>query len=140
MQFSVASNAKSVAGRIKKRGKILSQSVKRALQITAQAGIGIIEERTSKGKGYKGGSFKPYSDVYAAFRNATGRGAVPDLQFTGKMLGRMTSKSNRKQAEIFFTRAAEAKKAAFNDQKRPFFGFSRKERDQLGQVFLKAMK
>ena len=52
------------------------------------------------------------------------------------MLGSMTTKANRKEAKIFFTRATEAKKAAMNNKTRPFFGFSKSEEKQLGKVFL----
>jgi len=139
MQIKIKTNAKEIAKRIKKQGKELSDSVKKALSITAQAGVNIIEDRTSKGVGYKG-SFKPYSATYAAFRASKGRGSLPDLQFTGQMLGSMTTKANSKQAEIFFSRAAESKKAAMNDKKRPFFGFSSSEEKKLGKIFFKALK
>jgi hypothetical protein len=140
MQVSVKTNAKEVSRRIGKKGKELSASVRRALSITAQAGVGIIEDRTAKGRGFKGGFFKKYNPTYAAFRSKRGRGSTPDLQFTGKMLGSMTTKANSKQAVIFFTRAAEAKKAAMNNKSRPFFGFNRKEEKQLGQVFFRNVK
>ena len=118
----------------------MSQSVRRALLATAQFGINIIEDRTAKGKGYKGGAFKPYSDVYAAFRKNNGRSATPDLQFTGKMIGSITTKANNIQAVIFFTRAAEAKKAAMNNKSRPFFGFNRKEKRKLSQIFFRNLR
>jgi len=140
MQVSVKTNAKEVSRRIGKKGKELSASVRRALSITAQAGVGIIEDRTAKGRGFKGGFFKKYNPTYAAFRSKRGRGSTPDLQFTGKMLGSITTKANSKQAVIFFTRAAEAKKAAMNNKSRPFFGFNRKEEKQLGQVFFRNLK
>jgi len=139
MQVKINTNAKEIAKRIKKKGKELSASVKNALSITAQAGVNIIEDRTSKGVGYKG-SFKPYSETYAAFRSSNGRGSIPDLQFTGQMLGSMTTKANSKQAEIFFSRAAESKKAAMNDKKRPFFAFNSSEEKKLGKIFFKALK
>ena len=140
MQVSVKTNAKEVSRRIGKKGKELSASVRRALSITAQAGVGIIEDRTAKGRGFKGGFFKKYNPTYAAFRSKRGRGSTPDLQFTGKMLGSITTKANSKQAVIFFTRASEAKKAAMNNKSRPFFGFNRKEEKQLGQVFFRNLK
>ena len=56
------------------------------------------------------------------------------------MLGCYDYKANSKQADIFFSRAAESKKAAMNNKSRPFFGFSRKEEKQLGQVFLRNLK
>ena len=145
MEIRVTSNSKDIAKRVGKKGKELSDSVKRALSITAQVGLTIIEDRTAKGEGYKGGAFAAYSTKgsnggYAAFRARKGRGSTPDLSFTGNMLGAMTTKANDKQAEIFFTRSTEAKKAAMNNKTRPFFGFSRSEEERLGKVFFRYLK
>mgnify|MGYP005624501657 FL=1 len=140
MDVKIDTNAKAVAKRIGKKGKELSASVKRALSVTAQVGINIIEARTSKGVGFKGGKFKKYTPIYAAFRASRGRSTNPDLQFTGQMLSSMTSRASSRQAEIFFTRATEAKKAAMNNKTRPFFGFSGREEKQLGEVFFRALK
>jgi len=52
----------------------------------------------------------------------------------------MSVVSNHKEAEIFFTRGTEAKKAAMNNEKRPFFGFSRNERKKLVSVFERNLK
>lgn len=139
MQVKIDTNAKEVAKRVGKKGDQLSASVKKALSITAQQGINIIEARTSKGIGFKG-AFKPYSTGYALFRSESGRGTKPDLSFTGQMLGSITSRATRKQAEIFFTRAAEAEKAAKNNKSRPFFGFNRREEKQLGEIFFRALR
>jgi len=140
MQVTIASNAKQIERATKKRGKELSASVKKALSITAQTGINIIEDRTKDSVGYKGGTFKPYSEKYSVFRTKNNRGTKPNLEFKGHMLGSMTSRANKRQAEIFFTRAAEAKKAAMNNKSRPFFGFSDTEDKALGQVFFRALK
>lgn len=139
MQVQIKANAKDIAKRIGKKGKELSASVKSALSLTAQAGVNIIEDRTRKGVGYKG-AFESYSPEYAAFRASKGRGTTVDLQFSGNMLGSMTTRANSKQAEIFFTKASESKKAAMNNKSRPFFGFSRSEEKRLGQVFFKVLK
>ena len=140
MDINLKTNAKKVEAALKKKGKNVSQSIKRALSITAQEGINIIEQRTADGIGYKGGAFKEYSEKYARFRAARGRGDNVDLQFTGRMLGSMTSKADRREAKIFFTRAEEAKKAAMNNKTRPFFGFNRKEEKQLATVFFRNIK
>jgi len=140
MDIKINTNAKDVAKRIGKKGKELSASVKKALSITAQVGINIIEARTSKGVGFKGGKFKKYTPLYAAFRASRGRSTSPDLQFTGQMLGSMTSRASSRQADIFFSRATESKKAAMNNIKRPFFGFNNREEKQLGEVFFRALK
>ena len=139
MQIKIKTNAKEIAKRVKKQGKELSDSVKKALSITAQAGVNIILDRTKDGKGYKG-NFKPYNSTYAAFRADKGRGSVPDLSFTGNMLGAMTTKASSKQAEIFFRGATESGKAAGNDKKRPFFGFNNSEEEKLGRIFFRALK
>jgi len=140
MEVRIQTNAKEVAKRVKKKGKALSDSVKKALSITAQSGVNIILDRTGKGAGFKGGAFEGYNPLYAAFRLAHGRSKTPDLNFTGQMLGSMTTKSTSSQAEIFFSRATESKKAAMNNKTRPFFGFNRKEEKKLGQVFFRALK
>jgi phage gpG-like protein len=140
MQVDIKTNAKKVQAALKKKGKDIDKSMKRALSITAQQGINIIEDRTQDGVGYKGGAFKGYSEKYAKFRRAKGRGKNVDLQFSGRMLGSMTSKADRKKATIFFTRAEEAKKAAMNDKTRPFFGFNRQEEKQLAKTFFRYIK
>ena len=139
MEVEIDTNLQDIRRRIGKKGDELSASIKQALSITAQVGINIIEARTSKGVGFKG-KFKAYTPIYAAFRQSRGRSAKPDLQFTGQMLGSMTSRTTSKQAEIFFSRATESKKAAMNNIKRPFFGFNDREEKQLAQVFFKALK
>ena len=139
MDVQIKTNAKDIAKLIGKKGKELSASVKSALSLTAQAGVNIIEDRTRKGVGYKG-AFESYSPEYAAFRASRGRGTTVDLQFTGQMLGSITTKANSKQAEIFFSKASESKKAAMNNKSRPFFGFNRSEKKQLSKVFFRALK
>ena len=137
MDLDITTNAERIIRALRRRGRDVNESIKSALSITAQEGINIIEQRTQDGKGYKDGAFKPYSEKYSRFRRSRGRGQNVDLQFTGRMLGSMTSRADSKKAIIFFTRAEEAKKAAMNNKTRPFFGFSRKERKQLGRVFFR---
>ena len=140
MQITIDTNAKKVEAALKKQGRDIASSFKKALSITAQEGVNIIENRTEKGVGYKDGAFKKYNEKYEAFRRKKGRSTSPDLNFSGKMLGSMTTKANRKEAKIFFTRAAEAKKAAMNNKTRPFFGFSKNEEAKLARVFFRYIK
>ena len=140
MKLTLDTNFKEVQKIINKRGKDLRKSTQKSLLRTALAGLNIIQSRTNKGQGYKGGKFKGYSSAYSAFRRNNGRGVVPDLQFTGQMFSAMTVKANSQEAEIFFNRATEAKKAAMNDKKRPFFGFSRNEEKKLALVFERNLK
>ena len=141
MEIKVTSNSRDIAKRVGKKGKELSDSVKRALSVTAQVGLTIIEDRTAKGEQINGQDFAPYSEEYTWFRAKNGRSVSNvDLQFTGKMLASMSVKANSSYATIFFTRAAEAKKAAMNNKTRPFFGFSRGEEERLGKVFFRYLK
>lgn len=134
MQVKVSSNAIRVVESIKRRGINLSQAISSSLSKTAQHGVNIILDRTEKGVGYKG-AFKPYSDAYSLFRAEAGRSQTPDLNFTGQMLGSMTTKVSGNQAEIFFSSAQQSRKASANNKSRPFFGFSREESKELGKVF-----
>jgi len=140
MLIKMTTNFDSIAKIVGKRGKQLKASTKLALLRTGLAGVNMIEDRTAKGRSFKGSMFKKYNAQYAAFRSSRGRGTKPNLEFTGRMLGSMSVVSNHKEAEIFFTRGTEAKKAAMNNEKRPFFGFSRNERKKLVSVFERNLK
>ena len=115
--------------------KRIRRNKRRALLRTALLGQQIIKERTADGVGYNG-TFKPYSTGYAKIRQARGATLTPNLFFTGSMLGAMSAElKNSNEARIFFTRAEESKKAAFNDQIRPFFGFNQSEKNRLSVFF-----
>jgi len=138
--MSIVVNSKSVESMLKGLPKKLDSKVNKALAATAERGIGMILDRTEKGLGYKG-KFANYSAQYAKFRLDNGRGKNPDLNYTGKMLGSMRSQVNKdRTAEIKFSRLSEAKKAAWNNQKRPFFGFNQKEKSYLRRFFGKYIK
>ena len=140
MRITLDANFNQSVILLKRRVQRLRSSVKKALLITALKGINIIEDRTSKGRSYKGTFFKKYNASYAAYRLQKGRSTKPDLQFTGQMISSMSAISTSRYAEIYFTRATESKKAAMNDKKRPFFGFSRKEQKTLGKTFERYLK
>ena len=139
MEISLNSNLEGISKKVSNQGKELKGSVKGALLKTALHGINIIEDRTAENRGLKG-RFPKYSQKYLEFRESKGRGKNVDLQFTGKMLGSMSAISTSRYAEIYFMRGAEAKKAAGVGKKRPFFGFSRKERHRLAEFLFKALK
>lgn len=130
MRIDVSLNSKSLASKLARMERDLPTQIDTALFATAQYGENIILDRTRKGQGIDG-IFKPYTPKYALFRKEKGRGTSVDLNFTGAMLGSMTALKNRGYAEIKFTRATESKKAYFNNQRRPFFGFNRTERSKL---------
>lgn len=109
----------------------------KAMQATTLSGVTTIELRTQKSQSYKGRDFKEYSPKYAATRARAGLTTTPDLSFKGTMLASLTSKSDKKEGIIFFSRATESRKAAFNNKTRPFMGFSKKERGELADVYRK---
>lgn len=113
----------------------LDKNKKRAMQRVVLQGVSIIEQRTAKGQGFKGGRFRPYTPEYALFRSQSGRGTTPNLEFTGRMLSALTQTADKRKGVIFFSRANEARKAAFNNQTRPFMGFTRDERVELSDVY-----
>lgn len=135
MRINITTNASKIEKMTAKRGRKLRDATKKALSITAQEGINIILDRTADHKSIDGKPFKKYTPEYRDFRAAARRGTKPDLNFSGKMLGSITSRADHKKAEIFFSMGSEAKKAAMNNKKRPFFGFSDRETDVLREVF-----
>lgn len=125
---------------LKKAPSDIQKQIQKSLLKTAQFGTQVILDRTEAGIGYKG-KFKDYSPAYAKFRTKKGRQLTPDLNFSGRMLGSIQQKNeSRNVAKIYFGRAEEAKKAAFNNQLRPFFGFNSIEKDRLRRFFNKDFK
>tara|TARA_R100001440_G_scaffold50899_1_gene70878 strand:- start:117 stop:533 length:417 start_codon:yes stop_codon:yes gene_type:complete len=133
MQFTV--KVKPTLDKIvQRRSRKLLGSTKKALSITAQKGVEIILDRTEKGIGFKG-KFKPYSKQYLLQKSKKDKTGIVNLIMTGQMLGAMTTKANRRQAEIFFVGREQNKKATFNNRKRPFMGFNKREEKRLAKVF-----
>lgn len=140
MSFNLNVNItpKDLRGLLPRERKAILKKRKRALLATAVKGSEIILERTAKGQGFKS-AFPAYSEKYAKFRRETGRSTRPDLFYSGNMLGNMTQKANSNQAVIYFSRSAEAKKAAFNNELRPFMGFDRRESQELSAFFARRL-
>jgi len=114
--------------------------VKIALGRTAEFLLGLIRNRTQKGKSADGISFRPYKPEYKAFRREKGRQVrFPDLNFSGQMLSNMTQKANPKQAILFFANKFQNLKAAGNQKKRPFFLIGDKEQKTLIDFFAKEL-
>lgn len=148
MKSSAVIDSEEVDRLFAKLDKQFSRDIVKVLSMTAQQGINVILERTEQGYGYQG-KFKPYSPQYATSKaqgwpgTSTRRAfsgdpsGVVNLNVSGNMLGSMRSKMDRINltAEIAFSRAAESKKAFFNNQIRPFFGFNQKEKNDLRKFF-----
>lgn len=125
-------NLKGIPAKLSAR---VNKRKNKAMTAVALAGVTMIEKRTAKGKSYTGSPFKKYTPEYAEYRAAAGRNATPNLEFTGQMLGSLTAKANKRKGIIFFARASEGKKAAFNNRSRPFMGFTKGETSDLAAIY-----
>ena len=104
------------------------RQVQKVLGRTAEFLMGLIKQRTQRGKNADGLSFAPYKPEYKAFRREKGRQVnFPDLNFSGQMLSNMTQKTNPTQAIIFFANKFQAMKAVGNQKKRKFFAIGDRE-------------
>jgi len=124
----------------------LATKTKQGLCAAAQYAENIILDRTAKGVGVNG-RFPSYSAGYAKAKkqgwgrsaSRTGFGGDPsgnvNLMVHGTMLASITHSCQSDSARIFFGRATEAKKAAFNHAQRPFFALNSTERDQVSAFF-----
>lgn len=100
-----------------------------------------IKDRTLDGKDVDGDSFKDYSVGYAEWREQEGyQTAFPDLTVSGHMLSAMTSRSTKREAEIFFMNTQDKDgvsapdKAFWNNEDREFFGLSKSDEKQIKQI------
>ena len=116
------------------------RQVQIALGRTAEFLLGIIRNRTQKGKDADGGNFRPYKPEYKSFRRQKGRQVrFPDLNFSGQMLSNMTQKSSPKEAILFFANKFQNMKAVGNQKKRPFFLIGDRESKTLINFFAKEL-
>lgn len=152
MKLDIKVDMTQVQKDLKKTQLEMNRAISKSLLKTAQYGTQIILDRTAKGIGYAG-KFTAYSPAYrkakaegwnrSGNRRAFGGDAsgIVNLTVHGEMLSSIQQRSlGSNVVEIFFGRATEAKKAAFNNQKRKFFGFNQSEVGQLNKFFLKELK
>ena len=136
----VNTKPKDLTNATKQARRDTSRGITKAIGKTGTLGKSIILDRTKLGKGINS-AFKPYTPEYMAVLEEEGKPSdTVDLYNTGKMLRSMQTKQlNSRTAQIYFDNPEAAKKAAFNNETRPFFGFSAKEEKQLAVHFRKEM-
>lgn len=152
MNVDLSLNVDEVMKSLNKSKAEIAVIVEKSLMKTAQFGTQIILDRTEKGVGYAG-RFAPYSPAYRKAKAAgwkatpTRRGfggdssGVVNLNVSGSMLSSIQQRAlNQNAVRIYFGRATEAKKAAFNNERRPFFGFNNKEQEALSRFFIRDFK
>ena len=118
----------------------MKRSIPKALNKSGNKVRELILDRTSRGVGLKG-RFKRYSSEYKDYRAEKGRGATPDLNFSGRMLSSMdVEKSGTNKVLVNFKRKEEAKKAKVNNKSRPFFGVKPDEKKFVAAAFARQLK
>ena len=138
MKITVEDNSLQVAKNFEKQVREHPLQVKTALGRTAEFLIGLIKQRTARGKDYQGRSFPPYTNVYKEFRQQAGRQTqFPDLNFSGQMLSSITQKSEPDYAVIYFANKFQNVKAIDNQKKRKFFAIGSQEIQPILNVFMK---
>jgi len=138
MKITIEDNSLQVAKNFEKQVREHPLQVKTALGRTAEFLIGLIKQRTLRGKDYQGRSFPPYTNVYKEFRQQTGRQTqFPDLNFSGQMLSSITQKSEPDYAVIYFANKFQNVKAIGNQKKRKFFAIGSQEIQPILNVFMK---
>lgn len=127
--------------KINKQIREQPRQIQTVLGRTAEFLMGLIKQRTQKGKDADGKTFAPYKPEYKAFRREKGRQVnFPDLNFSGQMLSNMTQKSDSTKAILFFANKFQASKAVGNQKKRPFFLIGDRETKTLINFFAKEFK
>lgn len=134
--LQVTIKPRDLAKIIKQEERDVKRGIDKAIGRVGSLGKQIILQRTKVGEGVDG-PFKAYTAAYMSRLNRQGKPDSPvDLFNTGQMLRSMqVRQANSRTAEIYFDNPTAAKKAAFNDQTRPFFGFNAKEEDRLVALF-----
>lgn len=136
--LQVTIKPRDLAKIIKQEERDIKRGIDKAIGRVGSLGKQIILKRTKDGEGVDG-PFKPYTPAYMSRLDRQGKPDSPvDLFNTGQMIRSMqVRQANSRTAEIYFDNPTAAKKAAFNDQTRPFFGFNAKEEDRLVALFRK---
>jgi hypothetical protein len=138
MKITVEDNSLQVAKNFEKQVREQPLIVKTALGRTAEFLIGLIKQRTTRGRDYQGKAFPAYTNVYKEFRQQAGRQTqFPDLTFSGQMLSNITQKSEPDYAVIYFANKFQNVKAIGNQKKRKFFAIGSQEIQPILNVFMK---
>ena len=141
MKITVEDNSLQVAKNFEKQVREHPLQVKTALGRTAEFLIGLIKQRTTRGRDYQGKAFPAYTNVYKEFRQQAGRQTqFPDLTFSGQMLSSITQKSEPDYAVIYFANKFQNVKAIGNQKKRKFFAIGSQEIQPILNVFMREYK
>jgi len=141
MTVTVKIDSKGLQAFIKRTLKDMPKEIDKALYKTAQQGINVILDRTEKGIGTDG-RFDKYSPDYELWKSKYVKDwkGVVDLNVTGEMTGAMmATKPVNHRTRLGFTNPQASAKAFWNNRKRKFFEFNKKEINNLGAFFRKEL-
>lgn len=97
-----------------------------------------ILERTARGVDLYEDEFIPYAPLTVRLRSEKGLPTKKvDLFFTGEMLGALTHEADSDEGTVFFLPGGSpspAEKAIKNNERRPFFGVSREDRNMVFSI------
>ncbi len=141
MKVTATVDDKRLQKKINQQIREQPRQIKAVLGRTAEFLLGLIKQRTQRGKNADSIPFPSYTPEYKAFRRERGRQVVfPDLNFSGQMLSNMTQKADSKQALLFFANKFQTIKAIGNQKKRTFFAIGNRETKTIINFFAKEFK
>ena len=141
LSVDVAIFPKDLSKITRKARRDIDRGITKGIGEAAILGKDIIDSRTGKGQGIDR-AFDPYTDGYIKWLENNGYPTDEvDLEVSGDMLRSIQTKvTSSREAMIYFDNAFQAKKAAFNNETRPFFGFNDKEEKRMAAAFRKEIK
>lgn len=119
---------------------LVQQILYTVAQEQAEDALALINQRVQRGIGVNDIPMKPYSPAYKKKREESGRAvAVRNLTWTGEMLKSMYVKQvvanlQEVKVDIGFTNQDAAAKAAYNQQRTPWFGISPQDEATLRRI------
>jgi len=141
ISVSIDTKPRDLRKMVQKLGRTFTKNHRRAMMRAAAVGRARIDKRTRLGLDVHEQPFRPYTDAYKGFRQEKGRPVDKvNLIFTGKMLGDMQFGMKGQDGIINFSRSTEARKAAFNNRSRNFFGLNRGDTRAIRDAYFKGLK
>ena len=138
---SIDTKPRDLRKMVQNLGRSFTKNHRRAMLRAAAVGRARIDKRTRSGVDVNERPFRPYSDAYKGFRREKGRPVDKvNLIFTGKLLGDMQFGMQGQDGIINFSRRTEAKKAAFNNRNRQFFGLNRGDTRAIRDAYFKGLR
>ena len=124
----------------RKKAECLRTEIPKAVQLSGYEIIHTLKQRVKKGITAEGGTFRPLSPWYEAYKAKQGKTAR--FEYSGNMLKAMTFKPIQGGIRLFFNSDEENTKAYINHHffDRPFFKASKEEEEILTRYVKNALR